>query len=64
MAEFLFAEMQPGFRLLPLLHDAASRLKVWVVAESVTQMYRDTKFQENRKTLCRQGNERIVKKNQ
>ena len=27
-------------------------------------MYCNAKFQENRKTLCRQGNERIVKKNQ
>ena len=52
----LFGEMQPGFRSLPPL-DAASRLKVWVVAESVMQMHCDTKFQENWKTL------RIIMKN-
>ena len=43
--------------------DAASWLKVWVVAESEVQMYRNATFQENKKTLCRQENESIIMKN-
>ena len=67
----LFGEMQPGFRSVPPLHDAASWLKVWVVTVSVAdtnvplyiQMYHHAKFQESQKTLWRQGNEIIIKKN-